>query len=85
MTEDQVFELLERISVRWPNWRIPTNFQVAVDEYMWDLEPYDYEEVIKVYRSFREQKFAPTLSEVIAILNPEPMGEPWMVRRSKTA
>lgn len=81
MTEDQTFDLLERIATRWPNFRIPSNMEIAVDEYMQDLAPYEYEVVVETFRSFRGQKFAPTLSEVMEILNPAPMGEPWMVRR----
>lgn len=80
MTEDDTFDLLERIAARWPNFRIPQNMEIAVDEYMQDLEAFDYDVVLEAVRSFRGEKFAPTLSEVMEKISPAPMGEPWMTR-----
>jgi hypothetical protein len=80
MTEDEVLHLLKKISARWPNFKID-DIEVTVEVYMEDLGAFTYEEVDQAYRSMRGEKWTPTISEIVEILSPAEMGEPWMTRK----
>lgn len=82
MNEKEIVHLLKKITARWPNFKIQ-DLDITIEVFLEDLGDQDYAAVDKVYRSYKGKAFAPTLSEVMAILEPPPEDDDgWMVRRA---
>lgn len=81
MNEREVVHLLKKITARWPNFKIQ-DLDVTIEVFLEDLGEFEYPKVDAAYRSVRGSAFAPTLSEIMAILKPPPEDDDsWMVRR----
>lgn len=64
MTDDDVLDLLQRIKIRWPSFKIPDDLDMTVEVYLEDLAEFSYEDVKAAYRSLRGSEFAPSLASV---------------------
>lgn len=82
MNKADAFDLFRRIKIRWPNFQLSEDLGLMAEVYVEDLEEFPYEDVKAAYKTFKGERFAPTLSEIVEVLDPSEIGEPWMSRRA---
>lgn len=80
MNEPEAFDLFRRIKIKWPNFQIDEDLDLMAEVYLEDLGAFEYEDVKEAYKKFKGERFCPTISEILEVLDTSPMGDPWMTR-----